>query len=188
METHDEIIFDNLDWSEKKMPRAEYSNCRFNKCNFTKTEFHSSDFIDCTFKDCNLSLAILGNTGIKTVSFINCKLMGIDFSACNNFLFSPAFQSCQLDYSSFFQKKMKKIAFIDCSMKKVDFTETDLSMSVFKNCDLQETIFRSSILEKTDFRTAVNYAFDPELNKIKKAKFASAGLAGLLYKYNIDID
>jgi hypothetical protein len=43
-------------------------------------------------------------------------------------------------------------------------------------------------LEKVDFRTAVNYAFDPNSNKIKKAKFSLMGLAGLLSKYDIDIE
>lgn len=73
-------------------------------------------------------------------------------------------------------------------MKEVDFTETDLSMAVFKNCNLANAIFERSILEKADFRSAKNYVFDPALNKMKKAKFSYAGIAGLLTKYNIDIE
>ena len=83
---------------------------------------------------------------------------------------------------------MKKTNFIDCSIKEVDFAETDLSMAIFKNCDLLNTSFMRTNLEKTDFRSAVNYSFDPELNKIKKAKFSSEGISGLLMKYNIDIE
>jgi fluoroquinolone resistance protein len=93
-----------------------------------------------------------------------------------------------MDYCSFFRKKMKKTMFRDCSIKDADFTETDLSMASFTNCDLMNTVFTGTILEKTDFRTAKNYAFDPELNKIRKAKFSLAGIPGLLLKYNIDID
>jgi uncharacterized protein YjbI with pentapeptide repeats len=61
-------------------------------------------------------------------------------------------------------------------------------MAVFKNCDLLNTSFMQTNLEKADFRTAINYSFDPELNKIKKAKFSLDGLPGLLMKYNIDIE
>jgi uncharacterized protein YjbI with pentapeptide repeats len=83
---------------------------------------------------------------------------------------------------------MKKASFVDCSLKEVDFAEVDLSMATFSNCDLLNASFMRTILEKADFRTARNYSFDPELNKIKKAKFSHPGVAGLLTKYNIDIE
>jgi hypothetical protein len=44
------------------------------------------------------------------------------------------------------------------------------------------------VLEKTDFRTAYNYSFDPENNRIKKAKFSLAQVVGLLDKYDIHIE
>jgi len=83
---------------------------------------------------------------------------------------------------------MKKASFIDCSLKEVDFTAVDLSMAVFGNCNLERALFHESNLEKADFRTAANYTIDPETNKIKKAKFSTSGLAGLLGKYNIEIE
>jgi len=39
-----------------------------------------------------------------------------------------------------------------------------------------------------DFRTAFNYSFDPEINKIRKARFSYPGVCGLLQKYNIEIE
>jgi len=42
--------------------------------------------------------------------------------------------------------------------------------------------------EKADFRTAYNFSIDPEVNKINRAKFSSMNLAGLLSKYDIEID
>ena len=83
---------------------------------------------------------------------------------------------------------MKKVVFTDCSLKEIDFSESDLSMAAFNNCDLLNASFVRTMLEKTDFRTAINYSFDPELNKVKKAKFSVAGIAGLLSKYNLDIE
>jgi uncharacterized protein YjbI with pentapeptide repeats len=114
--------------------------------------------------------------------------MGIEFGAASDFLFSASFENCQLDYSSFVRKKMKKTNFIDCFLKEVDFTEADLTASSFKNCDLSNAVFRQTILEKVDFTTARNYVLDPEVNKIKKAKFSFPDVAGLLTKYNIDIE
>ena len=53
---------------------------------------------------------------------------------------------------------------------------------------ISKAIFENTILEKADFRTAYNYAIDPEINKIKRARFSSFGVAGLLQKYDIDIE
>jgi len=66
--------------------------------------------------------------------------------------------------------------------------ETDLTGAVFDNCDLTQAIFDHTILEKADFRTSYNYSFDPEINRIKKAKFSVPEVSGLLDKYDIDIE
>lgn len=180
--------FENIDYSEKELTKIEFIDCEFKNCNFTKSNLTNTDFIDCSFIACNFSMAVVNKLGIKTVKFKECKLMGIDFSKCNSFLFSASFNNCQLDYCSFFQMKMKKTLFVDCSLKEVDFVETDLTMVVFKNCDLLNSNFDRTNLEKADFRTAFNYSFDPEINKIKKAKFSKEGIIGLLYKYDIEIE
>ncbi len=84
--------------------------------------------------------------------------------------------------------KIRKTLFKDCSVKEVDFSETDLADSSFINCDLTRSFFQHSILEKADFRSALNYSIDPELNRIKKARFAVSGVAGLLDKYQIIVE
>jgi uncharacterized protein YjbI with pentapeptide repeats len=99
-----------------------------------------------------------------------------------------SFQDCLLDYSTFIYKKLKKTNFIDCSLKDVDFSNTDLSLAVFKNCDLSNAAFAECILEKTDFRSSRNYAFDPSENKIKGTKVSYTALAGLLEKFDLDIE
>jgi uncharacterized protein YjbI with pentapeptide repeats len=93
-----------------------------------------------------------------------------------------------LNYSTFVHAKIRKTHFTDCILKEVDFERADLTSCIFKNCDLQGARFIHSILEKTDFRSSFNFTIDPEINNMKKAKFDSTNLAGLLYKYNLDID
>ncbi len=112
----------------------------------------------------------------------------IGFDDCSDFLFAVSFQKCTLDYSSFTEKKMKKTKFADCSLKEADFSAADLSMAVFENCDLFLTVFQRTNLEKADLRTASNYSIDPEVNRIRKAKFSYSGISGLLIKYNIEIE
>jgi uncharacterized protein YjbI with pentapeptide repeats len=103
-------------------------------------------------------------------------------------MFSFSFQGCILDYSVFYGTKLRKTNFISCSLKEVDFEAADLSSAVFSNCDLTATSFNRTILEKTDFRTARNFSFDPALNNMKKARFSSANLSGLLDHFKLDIE
>jgi fluoroquinolone resistance protein len=188
MQLNENATFEGIDYSEQELFSAEYIKCEFVNCDFSKTNLKKSDLIDCTFKGCNFSLTLLEQTGLKNVQFQSCKLMGVNFTVSSSFLFSVSFQDCHLDYSSFFQKKMPKTTFTNCSLKEVDFEEADLSMAVFKNCDLMGAHFIRTNMEKADLRTAVNYTLDPEVNKMKKARFSYMGIAGLLAKYDIDIE
>ena len=87
-----------------------------------------------------------------------------------------------------YKTKLKKTSFKNLKLDDVDFTESDLSGSVFDNCDLTGATFENTIIEKADFRTAFNFSINPEINRIKQAKFSLSGLPGLLNKYNIEID
>lgn len=114
--------------------------------------------------------------------------MGIQFQECNSFLLSFRFENCILKLSVFYKLKLKKTGFINCNLQEADFTEADLTSAVFDNCDLHRTLFFGTNLEKADFRSSYNYSLDPERNRIKKARFSRLGIAGLLDKYNIEIE
>ena len=184
----EEQIFTNISYCDQKLIQTEFESCTFLNCDFSNADFSESDLLNCRFEGCNFSVAKFVGTGMKEINFKGCKLIGINFDNCTDFLFAVGFEHCILDYSSFAEKKMKKTKFANCSMKEVDFSGADLSMSVFENCDLSGTVFKYTNLEKADFRTAYNYGFDPELNKIKQARFSLSGISGLLGKYNIDIE
>lgn len=170
------------------LKKGEYENCVFDNCDFSKQDLSECTFIECTFKVCNLSLCQLYTTAFREVTFIGCKLLGLRFDSCSEFGLSFKFDGCQLDNSSFFKTKIKKTAFMNTSLKEVDFTETDLSEAVFDDCDLSRATFDRTVLEKADFRSSYNFSIDPETNRLKKAKFSSMGLSGLLSKYDIIIE
>ena len=133
-------------------------------------------------------MAKLEKTAVKDIQFKECKLLGVHFETCDEFLFAVRFENCLLNLSSFYKRKLKKTKFINCSLHEADFAEADLGSSVFDNCDLANAIFQHTNLEKADFRTSYNYSIDPELNKIKKAKFSIPSVTGLLDKYDIEIE
>ncbi len=83
---------------------------------------------------------------------------------------------------------LKKMKFKNCNLREVDFSAADLTEASFDGCDLLGATFDDTNLEKADFRNALNYAFNPDQNRIKKAKFSVNGLPGLLHKYDIQIE
>lgn len=180
--------FKGNDFSETPLVKGEYEACQFTQCNFANSNLSGSQFIECVFTDCHLSLINLNQTVFRNVQFINCKMLGLRFEQCNEFGRSFSFTGCQLAHSSFYQTNIKKTIFANCDLQECDFTESNITGVVFTNCNLQQAVFDNTVMEKADLRTAYNYSIDPETNRMKKAKFSAHGIAGLLGKYDIEIE
>jgi fluoroquinolone resistance protein len=176
----------NADFSQHKQEESEYENCTFKNCSFS--DISGITFSDCTFDLCNFSNAKAGLTSIKDCVFSECKLMGVNFSRTKDFGFAAQFNSCNLSYVSFDKKKLNKSAFINCNLHGANFTQADLSKSVIRDCNFLEAIFMQTDLSGVDFTTNTHFLIDPNLNKVKKAKFAAHSLSGLLYLYGIIIE
>ena len=187
-EHSEEQSFNKIDFSENPLEKGDYEYCNFTACNFSKADLAENHFIECKFLGCNMNMAVLTKTTFINIQFKDCKMLGLFFEHCNPFGFSVSFENCTLTHSSFFGFRLKKTIFKNSNLQNVDFSECDLSSAVFDNCDLTGTVFKNTNLEKADFRTSFGYFFDPQNNKIKKAKFALSGLPGLLEKFDIDID
>jgi fluoroquinolone resistance protein len=180
--------FDKTDFSTAGIDKGDYENCTFENCNFSGVDLSGCAFADCIFRGCDLSLSKLTGMALRAVKFKDSKLLGLRFENCSDFLFSVCFDGCNLSLSSFYKKNLKKTRFVNCSLQETDFTGSDLTGSVFDNCDLIRTIFDHTVLEKADFCSSFNYSIDPEMNRIKKARFSLAGIAGLLDKYDIEVE
>ncbi|WP_421771684.1 pentapeptide repeat-containing protein [Emticicia sp.] len=184
----EEEEFNGINFTQESLRKGEYEGCTFTNCDFSNLHLSNFDFVECEFEDCNLSNVKISNTAFKQVKFSNCKLLGVNFGECNPFLFSVSFDDCFLHLAGFYKLKMKGTKFKNCNLKEADFTETDLSGAVFDNCEFTSAVFERTILEKADLRTSQNFSIDPELNRIKKAKFSLSNVRGLLDKYNIEIE
>lgn len=180
--------FKGEDFTAKELSKAEYENCTFSQCNFAEVNLSGIIFLESRFEGCDLSLARLGDTAFRDVSFGACKMLGLRFDHCNEFLLSFRFKQCILDHSSFAGLKLKGTFYEDCQLKEADFSGADLSKAVLSGCDLYRTIFADTNLEGADLRTAVNFSIDPDANRLKKARFSFQNIAGLLNKYGIQIE
>jgi fluoroquinolone resistance protein len=192
----EEETFDKIDFTQNPLIKGEYEYCTFLNCDLSYSDLSEFKFLECEFSGCNLSLAKLTQTALKDIKFKTCKMLGLNFGDCNEFGFAVSFDTCLLNHSSFVsiadslkkRIKLKQTVFKNSQLYEVNFTGCDLSSAIFDDCDLTRTIFEYTILEKADFRTAINYSIDPELNRIKKAKFSRSGIVGLLDKYDLEIE
>ncbi len=125
METIDQT-FDKIDYTLEPLKKGEYEKCVFSQCNFTNGDISHIQFSECEFVGCNISMTQVLETSFRDVVFRNCKLMGITFGNCSNFLFSVDFEKCVLNLSSFHRLKMRKTKMSECSLQETSFAETDL--------------------------------------------------------------
>ena len=180
-------VFDKIDYSQKKIVKANYENCSFVNCNFASADLSDINFVECEFGNCNLSLANITNATFRDAGFRDSKLLGLHFEKSNQAMFSAHFENDDLSMCSFTGLHLKRTKFVNCILRETDFTGADMRESLFDQCDMTGALFENTNLEKADFRTSYNYAIDPEMNRIRKAKFTLLGIKGLLQKYDIDI-
>jgi fluoroquinolone resistance protein len=180
--------FKGENYSIKSLPQGEYNNCAFINCTFLNADLSEILFIECTFDNCDLSNAKLKNTSFQSVNFTNSKLLGLHFDDCKDFLLSFNFENCLLNYASFYKLRLHNTQFIHCKLEDVSFEKTDLTNAVFQHCDLNKALFDNTNLERADLKTAINFSINPEINPLKKARFSTQNIAGLLDKYKIIIE
>lgn len=176
----------NINFSIKKSEKEDYEKCEFVNCTFA--DISNLNFINCIFKNCNLSNCKINNAKLQRVHFVDCKLLGLNFFQAKDFAFEVCFVKCVLDYASFDSKKLNKSEFKYCKMHEVNFTNADLSKVVFIDCDLCKAVFANTNLSGVDFTSSLNFAINPEINTIKKAKFLAQDLFRLLSRHDIIIE
>lgn len=175
----------NVDFTETKPVEFAYEQVTFNSCTFS--DLSGIDFMDCVLKNCNLSNALVKNCKFSDIIFSNCKLTGVNFSESKDFAFGVRFEECILDYAIFERKKLGKSMFSKCKIHGADFTQADLSKCKIHDCDFWDAVFDNTNLAGMDFTTSKNFTIDPTSNSIRKAKFLSSDLAGLLARFDIII-
>jgi uncharacterized protein YjbI with pentapeptide repeats len=181
-------VFEKISFRENILAAGVYEECTFNTCNFNGAQLAGITFRNCSFNNCDCSLASLKNTILQDVRFLNSKLLGVQFNQCNGFLLRVDFENCMLKLAGFYKLKLKNTRFKNCNLQEADFSEADLTGAAFENCDLLQTTFMKTNLEKADFRSASHYSINPEINRIRGARFSIPGVTGLLTTYDIEIE
>lgn len=165
-----------------------FSDCVFVGCDFTEADLTEARFENCRFEECNLSNTTVARTRLDTVSFVGCKLLGIQFRLVNQFSFSVSFHNSVLHNCTFDGLRMSHTEWKECEIIECSFVGSELDNSSFEGSRFRETLFDGNNLESASFRNALNYEIDPHKNNLRNALFSSPEVLSLLRYLKIRID
>ncbi len=185
MSIKEEEIFTQKDFLKEPLENLFFTNCSFFHCNFSQVFLKGFRFCSCLFEGCNFSLSRLDGCRMQNVEFIDCKIVGVEFFKCERTFFSANYKNSFLHYCNFSDLSMKSTIFKGSRVKETHFINTSLIGSDFKDVDLEGTVFHHCDLSKADFTGATHYEIDPQVNKIKGAKFSLPEAIGLLRGFDI---
>ena len=190
-EEYIEASFDKQRLQSLEISNSEFEECEFNDCDFSLAIFTRCKFLNCSFNRCNLSLIKIPHSRFFEVDFVDCKLVGIDWTTASwpsfNLCSELKFERCILNDSSFFGLSLNELKLEDCKLHEVDFREGDFSNSLMTYCDFTNSLFMRTNLQKVDFTESNNFIIDVLENKISKAKFSRYEALSLLDSLGIEL-
>lgn len=168
---------------------CEFEECEFNDCDLSAAIFTRCNFLNCSFNRCNLSLLKIPSSRFFDVDFIDCKLVGIDWTVAHwssfNLCSELKFNRCILNDSTFFGLSLNELKLDECKLHEVDFREGDFSNSVMTYCDFTNSLFMRTNLQSVDFSESNSFTIDVLENKISRAKFSRYEALSLLNSLDI---
>ena len=87
------------EWGDLK--GARFDACTFHGVNWSEKDLRGARFENCTWVDCDLSNIRTLGLGLQIVRFEACKLVGVNFSLCNELGLNIHFEGCILDAANF---------------------------------------------------------------------------------------
>lgn len=150
---------------------VEVYKCRFDNCRFVEARFDKVVFEAVEFKDCDLTRVAWGSSSLRGAKFIDCKLLGVNFSALND---NPdvSFERCLLRYAVFDGVALRGAKLFDCNLAEASFNEADLRDCDFSQSDFTHAVMKKCSLAGADFSTSTGLSFDPAANQSKDAFIA----------------
>lgn len=165
---------------------TEFYDCEFKQLSLREEKFSNLKFLECSFKSVDLSVFSGVDVTFRGCSFVNCKIIGGDFSSGAT-LKHCSFKDCLLDLSTFYGAKMMSSSFCSCSLKECDFREAYLKNSVLSDSNFEGAMLSGADLTECDLSNSINYFIDPSQTKIKKSKFTMPEALTLLSAFDIEI-
>ncbi|MGL5678357.1 MAG: pentapeptide repeat-containing protein [Plesiomonas shigelloides] len=186
-----EQTFSQLNGAQTTLRDVEFEACTFSECDFSAARWQNCRFINCHFMRCNLSLLELTGSRLFGMTFVDSKLIGIDWTKANwpiyHLDFELSFQRCLLSDASFFGLTLHELQMDECRLHDVDFREGDFRQSVMTHCDFTASQFMRTNLQDADLSDSHDFALDVLENQVTGAKFSRYEALALLECLGIEL-
>jgi uncharacterized protein YjbI with pentapeptide repeats len=170
--------FEDETFTNLELPNADLSGKAFVRCTFRKltlpeTIWKGAQLEECVFDACDLTRMRPANMAARGVEFLNCRMMGIDWT---NLRANPAmrFDSCNLQYASFVSTNLTGSRFSHCRLVEVQFIDARLVEVEFGDSDLRGSRFEGCDVRQADFSGTEGFFIDSARNKVKDARISVA--------------
>ncbi len=164
--------FIGVDFSDLVLEGHSFDDCEFRSCRFDHGSFGGVIFSTCRFDQCQLTLVSLKHATLADVEFVGCKLVGVNFSECDDLRFSITLNESVLDSVVIFDRRMKGTRILGCRVRDSELSGNDLRNADFSGTTFERTNFSRCNLENADFSSCRGYLIDPSTNRLKNAKFS----------------
>lgn len=185
-EVRDGGIFEGVDFEDvalsgRRLSDAELDACRFLSCDLSEARLEDCSFIDCELRSCDLTLTRVGGTSFRGVRFVECRLLGVDWTEAATALgLEIVFERCVLDGSSFVGLRPERLKMVDCRAREVNFAGADLTGASFPGTSLAGARFQGTTLTRADLSGALDVLFDPAENRLDQTRLSLEAAVGVL--------
>lgn len=169
---------------------ADLRGKSFFQCEFCSVSAIAADMSDCVLEDCqlhgcDLTMAVLKGASLRGVRFVDCKLMGVDWSLVQGLIFEVGFTRCVLSHGSFIDLKMKQTEFIECRAHETNFAGVDLTEADFSRTDLEGAKFVDTNLTGANLSTAEHYEINPDDNVLRSTRYSMEAALALASRMGV---
>lgn len=174
--------FSNLNKKNCAFEYSEFVECTFANCQLENLNLKNCKFTDCTYLNSIIINPIFSNCTMTGSSFIDCHLLGINWSQLSADFIAPInqLQGCQIKYNHFINNNYPRFQFSDNDIIESIFVDCNLSHSNFYRCQLRNTEFLRCNLHKASFQNAYGYNIDISSCQLKEAIFSFPEVTNLL--------
>lgn len=183
-EFEDEAI-EGLDLGAADLRGKSFYRCELRSVSAIAVDLSDCVLEDCGLQGCDLTMAVLTGTSFRGVRFVDCKLMGVDWSVVGGLIFAVGFTRCVLSHGSFIDLRMKQTEFIECKAHDTNFAGVDLTEADFTRTDLEGTTFIDTDLSGANLSTAEHYQINPENNVLRATRYSTEAALALASRMGV---
>ena len=154
----------------------EFENCTFVSCDLAEARLSRCRFLGCELRSSELSLLKPAGSAFRDVRFVDCRLLGVDWTEVDAALgLRLAFERCVLDSSSFMALHLEELRMVDCTARELGFEGAVLTGATFSSTNLEGSRFHGTDLRGADLSDATGVAFDPSANRLGRTRLSLEG-------------